>query len=130
MAVEEDLNEIVARAVTARVDAAVAQALSSDDVLGRYVTAALNQPVNVKVGYQDKKTTFLHHTITKALQGAVTDAVKRLIVTEAENLERLVGAELRKQREGIAKQLVGSLLNAADQAYGIKVDLVYPRSND
>ena len=42
----DDINQIIESAVNARVEAAVLEAMSSSEVMGRFVTAALSKPVS------------------------------------------------------------------------------------
>jgi hypothetical protein len=123
-----DLDATITSAVNARVEAAVAAALSSDDFMSSYITAALRQTVEVPSanGYGKDKVTFLHKVVSESVRTAVGEAIRRHIKDDTDALERIVVDELRRQRELIARQLVASLTDAADKAYGIKVDLVMP----
>lgn len=126
-----DLDATIANAVNARVEAAVAAALSGDDFMGKYVTAALRQTVEVPSanGYGKDRVTLLHKVVSQSVAAAVEAAIKRHIQEDTDALERVVVDELRKQRALIARRLVDSLTDAADKAYGIKVSLQMPRSD-
>lgn len=126
---EGDLNSVIANAVNARVEAQVLAALSGDEVLGRYVMAALNQPVQLpKPGssYDKITVTFLNATLQKAVQAAVEQAVRAVVSDEVTAIEDAVRKELRRKIATVAEQLVGSLSKAAESPYGIKVDLNWP----
>lgn len=126
-----DIDATITNAVNARVEAAVAQALSADDFMGKYVTAALRQTVEVPSanGYGKDKVTLLHKVVSQSVAAAVEAAIKRHIQDDTDALERVVVDELRKQRALIARRLVDSLTDAADKAYGIKVSLQMPRND-
>ncbi|WP_306358723.1 MULTISPECIES: hypothetical protein [unclassified Nocardia] len=126
-ALENDLNATIAAAVNARIEAAVAAALSGDEVLGSYVSAALNQPIEVSQGYgRTRKTTFLKHTLDKALQTAAQEAVRTTLTDLLPQLEAAVRAELHRSTDALAAQLVGSVSKHLEAPYGIKVELRFP----
>jgi hypothetical protein len=122
-----DLNDVIVSAVNARVETAVLEALSGDEFFGRMVAATLAQKIEVPDGgYSRRKTTFLAHTLETVIQQAVQDATKRLVTEEAAAIEEAVRKELRRSSGDLAKQLVGSMSDAAEKVYGIKVELQYP----
>lgn len=129
--IENDLNQVIANAVTARIEAQVAAALSGDEVIGKYVAAALNQPmeVNDPGTYRTRKTTFLRETIDTALRDAAKNAVRQAIAEEREAIERAVRTELRDRVDALAVQLVGSAVAAVENPYGVRVELTYPRKD-
>jgi hypothetical protein len=123
-----DLDATITNAVNARVEAAVAAALSGDNFMSSYVTAALQQHVEVNKagGYGKEKVTFLHKVVSESVREAVGAAIRRHIQEDTDALEKIVVDELRRQRALIARQLVASLTDAADKTYGIQVNLVMP----
>lgn len=124
---EGDLNTVIVSAVNARVEAAVAAALSGDEVIGKYVAAALSQPVEVGDRYsRSKQVPFLRHVIDHALRDAAQRAVQRFVTDEADAIERAVRTELRNSVDALAVQLVGSMNDAVERSYGITVNLKYP----
>lgn len=127
--VSNDLNTVIVAAVNARVEAAVAEALSGNQLMAQYVGQALSQEVEIKDNnYNRRKTTFLKHSIEGAIQGAAKKAIEQFLVDEVAEIEKVVKAELKAQIPGIAKQLVGTLSDAASKAYGVEVKLKMPGS--
>lgn len=124
-----DLNETIATAMQARVEAAVAAELSSSDLFKDYVRAALLQPLTKRVDYKDVKTTFLRETIDEAIRGAAKTATLKYIEGEMEALEAIVATELRRQTKSIAAGLVEQLAEQAKRTYGIEVKVRYPSDN-
>lgn len=123
------LDETIAGAVTARIEAEVAAALASSDMIGQYVAAALTQKIKIedpRDRYSKVETTFLKLTIDKAIQDATKTAVVKVIAAEAEEIERVVAAELRSNVKVIAKALVGNVQDAVEKPYGVNVELRYP----
>lgn len=121
-----DLNETIACAIQARVEAAVAAELSSSDLFAQFVQAALLETITVKDGYKDRKTTYLRETISNAVKLAAKAAVQKHVIGEQELLEKLVATELRKQTKTTAEALVGKLVKTAESGYGITVNMNYP----
>lgn len=123
--VEGDLNAVIASAVNARIEAAVAQALSGDEVMGRYVTAALQRQVEVpsRNGYGKDRVPFLSHVIEQAVRDATKRAVEKYLVEEHDALEAEVRKALRRSAPAIAEKMVGQVAEVASRGYGIQVSL-------
>lgn len=124
-----DLNSVIVNAVNARVEAAVAQALTGDEVIGKFVTSALRQTVEVPRAdgsYGKERVTFLKAVVDKALQQATKDAVARVMAEEQATLEKEVRKALRANTNAIAETLVGSLAEAADNSYRFQVNIIKP----
>jgi hypothetical protein len=124
--VEGGLDKIIAQAISTKVDAAIATALAGDEILGQYVVAALQTPVQVGDNYRKKEVPFLKHVIDQTLQAAVKAAVQKYIAEQTGELEAAVLRELRAQTKAVAGQLVGSLVEQAQRPYGISVQVNYP----
>jgi hypothetical protein len=124
--IEGDLNTVIAHAVSARIEAQVAAALAGDDMIGRYVTAALTQEIQVGGSYEKRKTTFLKNTLDIAFQNIAKNVVARVLSEEAEAIEIAVRKELRANIATLASTLVGSVSKVAEAPYGISVELKYP----
>lgn len=125
-----DLNQVIASAVQARIETEVAAAMSGSDLMTQYVSAALHQKIEVQHEgdrYKKRQTTFLREVIDKAIREATKQAVAKVVAQEAEAIEAQVTTELRKGVKGIAKQLVGSVVEKAEGPYGIRVELQYPK---
>lgn len=120
-----DLNATIASAVNARVEAAVLAALSGDDVLGRYVSAALNQEIELDRNYRKVKVNFLHHTIKTAIQEATKAAINAAIAEEREQIEELVRKAIKSQAANLAAQMATSLVEQAAKGY-IRVEVKVP----
>lgn len=126
--IENDLNQVIASAVTARIEAQVAAALSGDEVIGKYVAAALNQQIDVRDNgsYHDRRTTYLREAIDTAMRAATKAAVERVIGEHHDQIEIAVREALTNSLDAMVAQLVKSMTDAAENPYGIKVSLHYP----
>lgn len=124
--ITSDLDATIASAVNARIEAAVTQALASDEVLGRYVTAALQQPVDPRGNYNREKITFLQHTLSKAIQEATKAAVIKVLTEDRDEIEDQVRKALRRNVAGMADQIATSLAERATKGYGVTVELRVP----
>ena len=128
---ENSIDATITAAVNARVEAEVARALSGDEVLGRYVTAALQQTVEVNTGdYRKQKVPFLSKVLHDAIQAATKRAVAAWLedADERARLETAVVTALRSSRDEIASNLVDQVVAAADKPYGVTVELKFPNS--
>lgn len=125
--IEGDINQIIASAVNARVEAQVLAALSGDEVIGRLVTAALTEQVPATNDrYDSKKLPYLTKIVRDAIKQATADALRRLIAEEMSVIEEEIRKALRRDIKGIAGQLAGQLASKAAQTYGVTVELKFP----
>ena len=87
----EDINQIIASAVNARVEAAVTAALASPDTMGTFVQAALHEPISSD-GYGREKTTLLR----KLVQTTIAEKTKAVVREEIEAMSEDIRSEVRK----------------------------------
>lgn len=132
--IEADLNQTITAAVNARVEAEMMKALSGDETIGKFVLAALRQPVqknpNARYGSEAKETeTYLTNVLRKAIQTSAKAACEKFVADEIGLIEDEVRKALRRDVKRIAETLTQSLTDAAAKTYGIdvKVDLKMPR---
>ena len=127
-----DLNQTIAGAVKARVEAEMFAALSGDATLTTFISAALNQPVpKDSSGYSRETEPYVHSVLRRALQEATKVAVQAFIAEEMESIEAEVRKTLRKSLNQIAATLTESLTKAAATTYGVSVavELKMPRQD-
>lgn len=125
---EADLNATIATAVRARIEAEVTKALAGDEVMSKYVAAALSSEIEVPAdrgSYQKRKTTFLREAIDTAIKGATKAAIAKIVAEERAAIEAAVTTELRKNVKNIAAQLVNKVAETTESAYGVTVELKY-----
>ena len=123
--IEGDLNATIASAVNARIEAEVMAALSGDEVIGRFVSAALQQKVGEQ-RYGQKQKTFLASSLHNAIQQATKAAVGRVIEEERPLIEEEIRKALRRNVKTMADAIVGNLADKASSAYGVTVELRIP----
>lgn len=125
-----NLDQTILSAVKARIEAEVVRAMSGDELLGTFVTAALQQEVQVGDPYNRKKIPFLTHVLQEAIREAAQAAVRKFVADEVESIEAEVRAALTRDVAAIATSLSQSLVQAADKPYGVSVtvELTMPRS--
>lgn len=125
--IEGDINQIIASAVNARVEAQVLAALSGDEVIGKLVTAALTEQVPATNDrYDSKKTTYLNRVLRDAIKEATADALRRVIAEELPMIEEEIRKVLRRNVKQIAEGLANQLGEKAASAYGVRVEMMYP----
>jgi hypothetical protein len=128
MSITEDLNSTITAAVQARVEASVMEALSGDEVIGRFVTSALTQRVK-EDHYQSPRDqpTYLAHTLKKAIQEMTREAVQAVIEEERPAILREVRKALKGKHEEIAQNLVAGMVDSASSPYRLNVELTWPK---
>ena len=124
-ALGQDLDKTIVAAVNARVEAAVLEALSGDEVIGRLVTAALQQKIQARGSYQTKS--MLQHVIDETIHGCVQRAVAKALDEEVQVIEDAVRKQLKRDAASVAAQLVGAFRTATD-GYGLRIDITNRRS--
>lgn len=120
-----DLNEVIAAAVSARVEAQVLAALSDSDVFQALVVAALQQTVEVSDGtsYGKRKVPFMRATLENAIKARTKDLIAEEIAALSEPIRVEVRKALRKSVGVLADSLVdGFVANAAGRHPSIKVE--------
>lgn len=125
---DTDLNKIITSAVQARVEAQIAAAFTADGTFETFVIAALQQEVEIpkRGGYGNVRVPFLNHLLQSAVRSAAELAVKKYINEHTEDLAAAVERQLVDRTDHIAKQMVGRLVEKANDAYGISVTMRWP----
>lgn len=118
-----DLNETIAAAVKARVEASVLEAFSSDGMLQQYVTAALMQKVERKKGYQTEQVPYMQDVLQTAIQKSSRDAVNALIAEQQETITEEVRKALRRDAPTIAAALVDGFVESSKSGYRTHVEV-------
>jgi hypothetical protein len=120
-ALNDDLNVVITNAVQARIEASVLEALSSDETFARFVTAALQEPISKDYGRT--KTTYMAEVVGEAIKVAAKQSVAKVMAEMQPQIEEEVAKCLRRDLEGIAAALVGSVTRAVDNPYGVTIML-------
>lgn len=126
-AIEGDLNATIASAVTARVEAEVMRALSGDEVISKYVTAALMEPVKTDNYNRKLDKPFLTHILKEAIQKATKETLARLLVEEQPLIEAEIRKALRKNVGTMAESIAQGLAKVGGSGYGVTVQLNLPK---
>lgn len=117
--IADDLNATISSAVNARIEAAVMAALSGDEVVGQFVTAALTEEIKQNT-YDRKGTQYLTLVVTKAIQEATKSAVEELVAAERPRIVEEVKKALRRNLPEVADRLVDGLSMAR---YSVSVNV-------
>lgn len=121
-----DLNATITAAVNARINAATLAALSSDDVLGKFVQAALMQPIETD-RYSSKKVPFIEQVLKNAVQAATKKAVSDWVEQNQGNIKARVEAALTGNMDGIAEAMVASMVESTKSGYSTKVAVQFEK---
>lgn len=126
-----DLNATITEAVQARVSAAVMEALSGDEVIGKFVTAALMEPQPKDAYDRSRKgPTFLDKTLKTAFQKMTEAAVRDVLEEQSEYVRDEVRKAIRRRADGLADSIVSQLDKAVAGSYGVRVELNMPNPRD
>lgn len=114
-----DLNEIIAAAVTARVEAQTLAALSDSETFNALVVAALGQTVEVSDGssYGKKKVSYIRHTLEQSIKSRTKEIVAEAVEEQTEAIRTEVRKALRKSVGVIADSLVDGFVASASGRY-------------
>ena len=115
-ALEEDLNSMIAKGVNARIEAAVAEAILKDEVMAKFVVAALQQPISTG-NYNRDKTTFINHIIGETIKERTKEVVAEEVVAAEEAIRSEVRKALKKSVGVLADALVDGFVQQAKGAY-------------
>lgn len=119
-----DINATIANAINARLEAELLAALSGDETIAAFITAALQEPVHKENdGYSREKEPYIHHVLRLALQEAAKSVVARFIEEEVASIEDQVRKTLRRHVNQIAETLTKNLVEVAGKPYGVSVEL-------
>lgn len=121
-----DLDATISAAVTARVEAAVLEALSGDQFIGQMVGKALSQEIEVGGTYGRKKTTFMQETLRSTIQECVKVATAEVIAERKDEIKDAVRAAIAGKIEVIATAMADNIVEKASSPYGIRVEMQWP----
>lgn len=119
---ETDINKIIVAAVNARIEGAVASALTSDETFAAFVTAGLQRKVSTGSYSREEKP-----LITVMLQNAIEEATKAVVAEEIAAQKEHIRSEVRGALERSIGVLTDSLVdgfvaNAAGRYPSISVE--------
>ena len=117
------IDASIAAAVEAKIHAQVFEALAGDEVIGRYVMAALQRPIEVEDPgtYRKRRTTWLAEALSKTIRAAAESAVAEAIEAEKEAIRKEVAKALRAQASELAGTMVDSLAETVKNGWRVNV---------
>ena len=89
---ENDINQIISAAVNARVEAAVLEAMTSNNTMATFVQAALSRKVTTPGGYSRDEKPLLTHL----LHTTIEEQTKVVVAEEIKKSQEVIRAEVRK----------------------------------
>lgn len=121
-----DLNKTIVAAVNARITAETFAALSQDEVLGKFVQAALMQPMETE-RYSSKKIPYIEQVLKNAVQAATKAAVAQWVNDNQGPIKERVTAALTNNLDGIAAAMVDSMTKSTESSYYTKVGIEFEK---
>lgn len=122
----KDLNATIVAAVNARITAETFAALSTDEVLGKFVQAALYQPVEMG-RYSSKKEVWIEQVLKNAVQAATKAAVAQWVADNQGPIKARVEAALTENMGGIAQAMVESMVKSTEDGHSTKVSVAFEK---
>jgi len=122
----DDINATIVAAVNARITAETFAALSNDETLGKFVQAALYQPVEVE-RYSSKKVAWIEQVLKNAIQAATKAAIAQWVNDNQGPIKSRVEAALTENMSGIAAAMVDSMTKSTESGYSTKVSLAFEK---
>jgi hypothetical protein len=122
----DDINATIVAAVNARITAETFAALNNDEVLGKFVQAALYQPMEVE-RYSSKRVPYIEQVLKNAVQAATKAAIAQWVADNQGQIKARVEAALTENMSGIAKAMVDSMINSTDSGYSTKVSVAFEK---
>jgi len=117
------IDETIQAAVSARIEAEVARALAGDEVIGRYVTAALQQPIEPD-RYSRNKVPYLTHVLQKAIRKSTEKILKEVIDEQKDAIREQIRLGIKRQCGQIADAAVQQLSSESfDWRADVKVNI-------
>lgn len=113
--IESDLNQTIASAVNARIEAQVLEALTSNDLVREHVANALN--TQVEDGRYGPKIPFVTKIVRDAIQERTKEVVSEEIAATADVIKAEVRTALSKSVGVIADSLVDGFVDRAAGQY-------------
>lgn len=111
----DDINQIIASAVNARVEAAVLEAMTNDNTMRTFVQAALNQ--KSREGYGREEKTLLNRLLENAIQEQTKAVVAEEVRKSADAIRAEVRAALEQSIGVISDSLVDGFVASAESRY-------------
>lgn len=126
-ALTNNLDDTIAAAVKAQIQAQVLEALSGEEFFSKYIASVLNQTVEVSEdgsSYGRKiKTTFLDNALTGTIKKATQKAVEMAIEEERERIQDEVRKAVKRSADQFAANITDAALEAAKSQYNYKFEI-------
>lgn len=122
----KDINATIVAAVNAKITAETFAALSNDETLGKFVTAALTQ--KIEVDRYGPKVPYINHVLESAIQKATKVAVEEWMLTNEQVVKDKVKELLEANIDNMAGALVGSATEEMKARYGMQIKIDFQKT--
>lgn len=129
----ENLDDTIANAVKAQVQAQVLEALSGNEFFAKHVAAVLNSPVEIpdpKSSYGKIRVPFIESVTAGIIKKATQAAVEQAVEEEREFIQDAVRRAVKRQANEFANNVADELLESAKRGYGFKIQVTVPGRGD
>lgn len=126
-ALTNNLDDTIAGAVKAQIQAQVLEALSGEDFFAKYIASVLNQTVEVTedgTAYGRKiKVSFLDNALSGLIKKATKEAVAIAVEEERERIQDEVRKAVKRKADQFAENVTNAALEAAQSQYNYKFEV-------
>jgi hypothetical protein len=125
--VKGSLDQTIASAVQAKVQAMVLEAMAGDETMKAFVVSALSQPVQLDRYDRSKAQPFLHHTLAEAIKQITQATVRELLQERKDQIRAMVETQLVDRLPALAERLAESTIGDRAQYVSVNLDFSVTR---
>lgn len=132
---QNDINAVIVSMAKDKINEAVRNAIVGDEIIGAFVRAALQAPVQAygTDRYNSKTVPFIDNAVTSAIHQAAQNAIRKVVEEQASEIEAAVRAALIAGIPEIAGTLYSRFAgNVSGSGYGfdLKIEVVKEKTYD
>lgn len=122
----DNLNDTIASAVKAQIEAKVLEALSGAQFFEKYVQSVLYSKVEITDPhdrYKKIRVNFIDNAISGVVKAAIQNATEAAVAEEREKIQDAVRRAVKRRSEDFAAQVTEGLLAATASKYSYRFDM-------
>lgn len=128
-----DINAVIVSMAKEKINEAVRNAIVGDEIIGAFVRAALQAPVQAfgTDRYNSKTVPFIDNAVTQAIHAAAQNAIRSVVNEQHDAIEAAVRQALIDGAPAIAGKLMANFAEAASNGYAfeLKIEIAKERSS-
>lgn len=124
--ITDNLNDTIASAVKAQIEAKVLEALSGGEFFEKYVHTVLYRKIEIsdpKDRYKKLQVNFIDNAISRVIESAVNGAVQVAVEEEREKIQDAVRRAVKRRADQFAEQVTENLVEASKKSHNYRFDI-------